>query len=96
MLVADIESEGKQLSNSEETPMGFTFDMVSGEILEESTQLPKKQGSERTSQTEMTEFEVTEPTLLISESLIEPVTEVSMPEGITQTDIDSFLDKFNE
>jgi len=74
--------------------MGFTIDMVSGEILDETpTQDLEKLTSDDFSK-DISEYAYTEQL----ESVV-PVSETpaekSMPESIVQTNVDSFLDQFN-
>jgi len=74
--------------------MGFTIDMVSGEILDEtSTQDLEKLSSDDFPQDtpEYSSAERLESVVPISETHIE----IKMPESVSQANVDSFLDQFN-
>ena len=74
--------------------MGFTIDMVSGEILDETpTQASEKLTSDDVSKdtSEYAYTEQLEVVIPVSDTLVES----TMPESVSQTNVDSFLDQFN-
>ena len=83
--------------------MGFTIDMVSGEMLEESStcfdqgfSVAIKENPSVIDQSSNTpEYAISEPLLSVVESESVHSPETGMPDSLSQINIDSFLDKFN-
>lgn len=79
--------------------MGFTIDMVNGEILDEtSTDISEdtisKNNALDSNSVDISEYGYTEQLV----SIVEPdmsVTDISMPESIVNANVDSFLDTFS-
>jgi hypothetical protein len=81
--------------------MGLTIDMVSGEVLEESSTRLGQESSTRinenfhsnTQYSDMSEIAIGEQLISITEP--EQISVTEMPESVSQVDVDLFLDKFN-
>ena len=74
--------------------MGFTIDMGSGELVEESSTQKLKQ-DKLSSMNYWSEFESTEPELSIVEHVFEDTVSVCIPDAVAHVDIDTFVDKFS-
>ena len=80
--------------------MGFTIDMVSGEILDEtSADISENTKSEKLSSNEnsmdISDYGYTEQ-LIIVEPDSKTSSDISMPESLIHTNVDTFLDKFTD
>lgn len=75
--------------------MGFTIDMVNGEVLEESSTQVTENAHFNEYPTEISGFGITEQLVSVIEPEIDRFTDNVMPESVSQTDIDSFLDQFS-
>jgi len=75
--------------------MGFTIDITSGEVLEESTSRNSEKPKVNEHSSDISEYTISEQLISVHELEIDPAIKNIIPDSIAQADVESFIDKFS-
>ena len=75
--------------------MGFTIDIASGEVLEESTTRNSGKSKVKEYSSDISGFTISEQLISVHELEIDPAMKSIIPDSVAQADVESFIDKFS-